>query len=200
MKPGLKVRVTLAHQTFTGEVATVAAVTGPAGWWNGNTVRYDTIVKLPSISGVIPGMSAEVEVTLAAYRDVLTLPVAAIVDSARGAFCWVRTAEGTERRTLALGDTNDRFTVVESGLEEGDEVVLHPFAFKEARTLALLPSAEPEGQEQDPNQPRTQKKPKTKDVSGARPASKSKPSGPKSSQPSKRSNKKKPVNSKPITK
>lgn len=191
MKPGLKARVSLANQTLAGEVTTVAAVTGPAGWWNGNTVRYDTIVKLPSIPGVMPGMSAEVEVTLAQYKDVLTVPVAAIVDTARGAFCWVKTADGTERRTLELGDTNDRFTVVETGLQEGDEVVLHPFAFKEARDLALQPSAETEVQE--PNEPKRPKAIGTKGASEPGPDSKSKRSGPRTTKPSKRSNKKKPV-------
>ena len=191
MKPGLKARVSLANQTLAGEVTTVAAVTGPAGWWNGNTVRYDTIVKLPSIPGVMPGMSAEVEVTLAQYKDVLTVPVAAIVDTARGAFCWVKTADGTERRTLELGDTNDRFTVVETGLQEGDEVVLHPFAFKEARDLALQPSAETEVQEQ--NEPKRPKAIGTKGASEPGPDSKSKRSGQRTTKPSKRSNKKKPV-------
>jgi len=164
----------------------VALVTGPAGWWNGNTVRYDTIVKLPSIPGLMPGMSAEVEIILAQHKDVLTIPVAAIVDTAQGAFCWVKTPEGAEQRALELGDTNDRFTAVEAGLQEGDEVVLHPFAFEEARALALQPSEETEVQE--PNEPKTLK---TTEASESRPGSKSKLSGPKTARPSHGSNKKK---------
>lgn len=198
VKPGLKARVSLAKQTLAGEVATVAAVTGPAGWRNGNTVRYDTIVKLPSIPGLIPGMSAEVELTLAQYQDVLTVPVAAIVDSAQGAFCWVKTAQGTERRKLELGDTNDRFTVVETGLQEGDEVVLHPFAFKEARDLALQPTAETEVQE--PNEPKRPKTSGTKGASESGPDSNLKRSGQRTTKPSKRSNKKKPVHLQSVTK
>ncbi len=137
MKPGLKARVSLPDRTLEGEVSSVASVTGPAGWWNGNAVRYDTVVKLPSVPGLRPGMSAEVEVIINRHEDVLTIPVAAVVESAAGDFCWVKTAEGIKRHSLALGDTNNVFTVVEAGLKEGDEVVLNPLAFRDAQTLAV---------------------------------------------------------------
>ena len=146
MKTGLKARVSLPNQMLEGEVSSVASVTGPAGWWNGNTVRYDTIVKLPSIPGLRPGMSAEVEVITAQYEDVLMIPVAAVVEAAQGYYCWVKTPDGAKKCSLQLGDTNNRFTVVEAGLQEGDEVVLHPFAFEEARMLAQQPRDDAEVQ------------------------------------------------------
>jgi multidrug efflux pump subunit AcrA (membrane-fusion protein) len=107
-------------------------------------VKYDTIIKLPPVPGLKPGMSAEVEVILARHENVLTVPVAAVVETAQGDFCWVRTTEGAkECRTLQLGDTNDTFIVVKAGLEEGDEVVLDPLAsIEEAQTLALTPRDE----------------------------------------------------------
>jgi multidrug efflux pump subunit AcrA (membrane-fusion protein) len=141
IKPGLAARITLPDKTLDGEVSSVAPVTRPAGWWTGNVVKYDTIIKLPSVPGLKPGMSAEVEVILARHENVLTIPVAAVVETAQGDFCWVRTTEGAkECRTLQLGDTNDNFIVVKAGLEEGDEVVLDPLAsIEEAQTLALTP-------------------------------------------------------------
>ena len=135
MKPGLKARVSLPNRILEGEVSSVASVTGPAGWWNGNTVRYDTIVTLPSVPGLRPGMSAEVEIAIAQYADVLKIPVSAAVEAAQGDYCWVKTTEGAKKCSLQLGDTNGSFTVVEAGLQEGDEVVLHPFAFEEAKAL-----------------------------------------------------------------
>jgi multidrug efflux pump subunit AcrA (membrane-fusion protein) len=118
----------------------VASVTRPAGWWTGNVVKYDTIIELPSVEGLKPGMSAEVEVIMDRHEDVLTIPVAAVVETAKGDFCWVKTAEGAKRRTLQLGDTNDAFIVVKAGLKEGDEVVLNPLAFiEEAQTEVLKP-------------------------------------------------------------
>ena len=115
----------------------MASVTRPAGWWTGNVVKYDTIIELPSVEGLKPGMSAEVEVIMARHENVLMVPTAAVVETNRGYACWVETAEGTQRRTLELGDSSDMFIVVEAGLQEGDEVVLNPLAFvEEAQTEA----------------------------------------------------------------
>ena len=79
-------------------------------------------------------MSAEVEVIIARHQEVLTVPVAALVETGEGTCCWVKTALGTQRRSLVLGDSNDVFTVVKKGLKEGDEVVLTPFLIPEAQT------------------------------------------------------------------
>lgn len=136
MKEGLPAKATLPDKTLDGVVSSVSPVTAPAGWWTGNEVRYDTFVDLPSVEGLRPGMSAEVEILIARYEDVLTIPVAAVVETDTGTFCWVKTAEGPQRRTLKLGDSNDVFTVVEAGLKEGDEVVLNPLAFGEAQAAA----------------------------------------------------------------
>ncbi|TKJ36300.1 MAG: hypothetical protein CEE38_12870 [Planctomycetes bacterium B3_Pla] len=140
IKPGLAARITLPDKTLDGEVSSVASVTRPAGWWTGNVVKYDTIIELPSVEGLKPGMSAEVEVVMDRYADVLTIPVAAVVETAQRDFCWVKTAEGAKRRALQLGDTNDTFIVIKAGLKEGDEVVLDPMAsITEAQTLVLKP-------------------------------------------------------------
>jgi len=188
MTTGLKARVTLPNRTLEGEVTSVASVTGPAGWWNGNTVRYDTVVTLGSVPGLKPGMSAEVEVIVAEHRDVLTIPVAAIVETALGDFCWVRTAAGVERRSLQLGDTNDRFTVVAAGLEEGDRVVLNPLALDEAQALARQPGNETEVQ--DPNELRKPKTAGTEEASKSDTDPQAKPSGLQAVKPSRGANKK----------
>jgi len=128
IKPGLAARVTLPDKTLDGEVASVAPATRPAGWWTGNVVKYDTIIALPSVQGLKPGMSAEVEVIVDRHEDVLTIPVTAVVETAQGDFCWVKTVDGAKRRSLRLGDSNNNFIVVEAGLEEGEEIVPDPLA------------------------------------------------------------------------
>jgi len=106
-------------------------------------VKYDTIITLPSISGLKPGMSAEVEIILERHVDVLIIPVTAVVETAQGAFCWVQTAEGTKRRSLELGDSNDNLAEVRTGLQPGEEIVLDVLAsVEEAQTLALNPMDE----------------------------------------------------------
>jgi len=133
IKEGLSATVTLPDRTVRGTVSSVASVTRPAGWWTGNEVRYDTLIQLPPVEGLRPGMSAEVEVIIARYENALMIPVAAIVESDEGHFCWVKTAEGIVRRMLKLGDSNDVFTIVEKGLQQGDEVLLNPSRFEIAQ-------------------------------------------------------------------
>lgn len=140
VKVGRDAVITLPDKVLEGKVSSVALVTRPAGWWTGNVVKYDTIVELPSVEGLKPGMSAEVKVILARHGNVIAIPVAAALETAEGDFCWVKTEAGIKRRKLELGDTNDSFIVVEGGLTEGEEVVLDPVAsIEEAQMLALKP-------------------------------------------------------------
>jgi len=134
---GLPARVSLTDSTIDGELSSVATVASPAGWWTGNAVKYDTFIKLPEIDGLKPGMSAEVEVEIARYRDVLSIPTSAVLESDEGHFCWVETSRGTARREVRLGDSNDASIIVESGIEEGDRVLLDPvLSVDEAREIA----------------------------------------------------------------
>ena len=144
LKIGMPAKVQLQDLTLDGTVSEIAEVTRPAGWWTGNLVKYDTIIKLKPCDGLKPGMSAVVDIVLTEHQDVLTIPVAAIVESVDGAACWVKTSDGTQKRPLRLGDTNDQFTVVLDGLMEGEEVLLNPLAeADEAQQMALLPNANP---------------------------------------------------------
>ncbi|RMF37661.1 MAG: HlyD family efflux transporter periplasmic adaptor subunit [Planctomycetota bacterium] len=147
LRIGMPAKVQLQGMTLMGVVDEIAEVTRPAGWWTGNIVKYDTIVKLESRPGLKPGMSAIVDVVLAEYHDVLTVPVACIVETPAGFLVWVKTATGVERRRVELGDTNDEFTIVTSGLAEGDEVVLNPTAFLEEAKLQAL-RTDPQGAEE----------------------------------------------------
>ena len=135
IKPGMAARVTLPGRTLDGEVSSVASAAQPAGWWTGNIVKYDAIIQLPSVEGLKPGMSAEVEVLMAQHENVLLIPVAAVIETEEESFCWVGTVGEAKRRSLELGASSDAFIVVEAGLQEGDQVVLNPTAFIEEAQL-----------------------------------------------------------------
>jgi multidrug efflux pump subunit AcrA (membrane-fusion protein) len=141
VRPGLPARVEFRGESLDGEVVSVASVTEPTGWWNGNKVAYDTIISMESQGDDLkPGMSAEVEVFIARHEDVVRVPVAAVVQLGQEFYCWVQADGRTERRTLQLGDSNDQFIVVNAGLSEGDEVVLNPDRFiEQAREEVLRP-------------------------------------------------------------
>ena len=125
---GMEANITLNRERLAGAVTYVARRGKPAGWWTGNVVKYDTIVSLPSKNGLRPGMSAEVEIVLARYEDVLTIPTNACIETQNGFACWVQGESGIERRALQLGDSSDMFIVVHDGVLEGERVILDPLA------------------------------------------------------------------------
>jgi len=136
MKTGMAANVTLNRKPVSGQVSYVASVAQPAGWWTGNVVKYDSIVSLPNLSGLRPGMSAEVEVIFGQYPEALAIPANACVESSDGFVCWVKKNGQVLRRELDLGDGNEMFIVVRSGLKSGEQVILDP--------LTHLPEAQQE--------------------------------------------------------
>lgn len=155
MALGMKARVQLQDMDLVGEISEIAEVTRPAGWWTGNMVKYDTIIKLEPHQGLKPGMSAIVGIVVSEHTDVLKIPVAAIVESGDRFLCWVKTSDGVQKRVIELGDTNDEFTIVTAGLQEGDEVVLNPTAvIEEAQEEALKPAPEKESPKSEAESPK----------------------------------------------
>jgi multidrug efflux pump subunit AcrA (membrane-fusion protein) len=141
MRVGMPARVQLQELTLDGEVSEIAEITRPAGWWTGNLVKYDTKIQIKPHEGLKPGMSAIVDIVLAQHDDVLTIPVAAIVEGNDSFQCWIQSPTGPKKRVIRLGDTNDLFSVVLDGLNEGDEVILNPLSnVDEAQAIAVDPS------------------------------------------------------------
>jgi uncharacterized membrane protein YukC len=66
--------------------------------------------------------------------------VAAVAEQQGKYFCWVKSGNGTQRRELKIGDTDDQFIIVQAGVKEGDEAVINPLAYvEEAQKEALKP-------------------------------------------------------------
>ena len=86
-----------------------------------------------------PGQTAEAEILLTHHRDVLTVPVTAIVQQGDDVYAWVQTQSAPERRSVQLGAVNDQFAEISSGLSEHDLVLSHP----RADAAELLPVFEP---------------------------------------------------------
>ncbi|MEE2642519.1 MAG: hypothetical protein VX768_17950 [Planctomycetota bacterium] len=129
LEVGFEAIVRIGERELRSRVSHIANVTKPAGWWTGNVVKYDTIIELPEVEGLKPGMSAEIEIIMAEHKNVVTIPVAAILETEDGKFCWVESPDGPQKRTLKLGDSNDVFVLVKEGVTEGEKVILNPLAF-----------------------------------------------------------------------
>ena len=136
LQPEMRARIDIQGRELQGEVIAIANQPEATSWFSGSVKEYATTVKISGeMEGLKPGMTAEVEILIAHLEDVLTVPVAAVVEQRAGFFCWVKKGEGVERRPLVLGLSNDQFVEVKDGLTDGEEVLLNPRAVvEEART------------------------------------------------------------------
>jgi RND family efflux transporter MFP subunit len=116
----VEVRVPTLNRTFPGNVARFS------GKVSYQTRTMDTEVDVPNPSLVlIPGMYAEVNLTLARHHAVMAVPVMAIDEDAAGGSVMVITPNNrVEVRHVALGLETASRVEIRSGLNDGDLVVL----------------------------------------------------------------------------
>lgn len=132
VRPGLPVTVRIdafPDRPYRGSVKSVAVLPDQGGWLSSDIKVYETIITIDgTIEHLKPGMTAVVEIHVDRLKDVLSIPVQAVVQIDGQNWCYVEAPRGVERRMLTLGQTNDKFVHVVEGLEEGMRVVLNPMA------------------------------------------------------------------------
>jgi HlyD family secretion protein len=153
VRKGQKVRITVdafADKTLTGEVTKVGVLPDSMNrWMNPDLKVYLTTITIDSMQDWIkPGMSAKVEILVNRLDDAVYVPVQAISPDDGKQFCYVANGFKSERRQVEIGDFNDEFIEVKSGLKEGERVLLR------APGAAGSGSA---GKEQKPREKETEK-------------------------------------------
>jgi HlyD family secretion protein len=128
---GLRARIkveTFAEETLPGVVEDVAPLPDPTSFFQSDVKVYTTKVKIEKgLSGLRPGMSAEVTILVNELENVLSVPVQAVLQYAGKDHVATRKPDGTfEWRDVALGVSNDRLVEVKEGVKPGDLVVLMP--------------------------------------------------------------------------
>lgn len=141
MQPGMRARIRILNNEFTGQVTSVANQPEPTSFFTGNVKEYATNVRVTDTSGTSdtlrPGMTAEVEILVAHLKEVATLPVAAVVEKRGKYMAWVDAGGEPEKRPLVIGLSNDEFVHIKDGVAAGESVLLNPRAIvKEAQEIA----------------------------------------------------------------
>jgi HlyD family secretion protein len=115
----------MPDRSMHGRVTKIAQL-AVANWWS--DVRYfEGTVKLEGPPpGLMPGMTAQVEVEMPSREHVLAVPSEAVTSDDGQDVCFVVHDEGMERRQVKLGQVTREMTEVTDGLHEGEQVVLNP--------------------------------------------------------------------------
>ncbi|MGA4644685.1 efflux RND transporter periplasmic adaptor subunit [Limisphaera sp. 4302-co] len=148
---GQKARITVdafPDRILSGEVTRVAVLPDSQNrWFNPEMKVYNTTVTIQGTHEWLkPGMSAKVEILVDRLEDVLYVPVQAVVPSEKGHVCYVLRGRRAEPVPVQIGQFNDEFIEIRQGLQEGQQVLLHP-----PLEPALSPEPAPDGREPSPS-------------------------------------------------
>jgi len=87
-----------------------------------------TIDEFPKKIKLKPGMTAEVEIYVGKYEDVLAVPIGAVTSFGNKKFVFVKNAKGEfESREVKVGSANLSFVAIEEGLETDQVVALDAY-------------------------------------------------------------------------
>jgi RND family efflux transporter MFP subunit len=142
VRPGQKAEITidaLSHVIMHGVVQKVSTMSENTFWEERGVKEYITIVKiddLPPDADLKPGMTAQVKILANRVPDVLLVPVQAVAENDSKHYAYVVGPYGTEQREVEVGENNEKYVEVKSGLEEGEKVALDARARITAETKA----------------------------------------------------------------
>ena len=129
---------------FKGRVTRVNQYAEPTSWRSGNIREYAAFIEiLDPPAEVRSGMSAEVRILAEQKSDALQVPVQALYETKGRFFCLLKNGERWETREVQVGSSNDSFMTIESGLDEGEPVVLNPRAYADRLELPDIPDPTP---------------------------------------------------------
>lgn len=125
ISPGMPAVVRVQDLKFSGVVTSVS--NRPESNWFSTAKKYVVGVRIDGKSEALrPGFTAEATIIVADLKDVIAVPVAAVIEDGKEFVCAVKKGKGFERRVVMLGKSDDRFVEIVEGLQEGEPVFLNP--------------------------------------------------------------------------
>jgi len=133
--PGMTAKIRLdafPDLQLEGTVIKVDEFPAPSGWFGSIVKEYETTVWIHDTPpGLRPGLTAEVRILIERLPDVLQVPVQAVFEHLGEFYCLVPDGRQFRAVPVSLGSTNDKYVVVNSGLEEGQQIVLNASAYRD---------------------------------------------------------------------
>lgn len=130
----------LRGQTFAGEITEVSN----HGTSSGGSSKFTVEITLPVAENMLPGMSATVSIPLYTKMDVLTIPVAALVENGTRTQVYTaldaETGEPASPVAVTIGVSDGETAEILSGLESGDSFYYSYYDTLELSTDVERPS------------------------------------------------------------
>lgn len=127
IKKGLKVEIkpdAFTDSVYYGEVSEVANLAVNKQRSSKIKVFPVDIVIKNSGKTLLPGLTVSCRIIIDQIDDVLYAPLDAVYKSVEGDYVYIKKGTGFEKKIVQLGKTNTDFVLIESGLNEGDELAM----------------------------------------------------------------------------
>ncbi len=131
----------MPHVRLEGTVVSVSPLPQSIrSWSQSNEVKnFIGKVQLNVIpQGLLPGMTAEVEIVTANVPNAVVVPPFAIMSEEGQSVCYVSGPSGLEKREIELGESTPDMIEVRRGVQEGEQVILYPESSLDNATRASL--------------------------------------------------------------
>ncbi len=140
IEPGMPVSISvdaLNDQTLKGIVTKVNQYAESSGWMSSSVRKYAVFVKiLDPPEALKPGMNASVNIQVRYEKNAILAPIQTVYAVQDQQFCLVKKGEDEwETREVEVAADNSQMVLITSGLEEGEELVMNPGAYKEMMDL-----------------------------------------------------------------
>ncbi|MFK8115323.1 MAG: efflux RND transporter periplasmic adaptor subunit [Rubripirellula sp.] len=130
IEAGQKVDIRLDAFSDRKMKGTVSKVAGMAASSYSSVQNYETIIvidELPKELAIKPGMTAEVDILVGTYKDVISVPVGAITEHFERSYVYPVSDGRSERKVVETGRSTHSFVEIKEGLAEGDVVALDAY-------------------------------------------------------------------------
>jgi len=122
------------NEDFVGELAHVSALPVRGEWPHNEQRFYDAVVDIADEDtrelGLMPGLTANLEVEVERHESVLQVPADAVINSDDEHHVYVLSDAGPQPRQVLIDRSNDTSVEIVEGLLEGELVVLDPQALQ----------------------------------------------------------------------
>lgn len=152
VKEGMPAAVKLVGgdgKVLKGRVSRVNQYAEPTNWRRANVKDYKAFVAIEDAPPMLKtGMTASVTISAMYLPDSIVTPVQSVYAHGDKLYCFVQEGKSIVPQEVTVGMTNDRFFVVEAGLDVDDKVALNPRALASQVELPAI-SAESKQQAVD---------------------------------------------------
>lgn len=113
-------------ESFPGKITEIASVATSANWTDESNKTFKVEVTLDApTADMRAGVTAKAEIEVATLKDVLQVPIHAIVPEGDRHLAFVVQGSALEERAVKIGKNNAHHVEVLEGLREGEEILLY---------------------------------------------------------------------------